>query len=69
MQLTDDQIKKYQILYYERFGVRLGRAEVCEKAESLVRMVELVYKPMTKDELTSIKKRRKEIFNNLKNNL
>ena len=62
MQLTDDQIKKYQILYYERFGVRLGRAGVCEKSESLVRMVELVYKPMTKHELALVNKRRKEIL-------
>lgn len=59
--LSDDQIKKYQILYYERFGFRLGRAEVCEKAESLVKVVELTYKPMTEKEFKMVKKRRKEL--------
>lgn len=59
--LSDDQIKKYQILYYERFGFRLGRAEVCEKAESLVRIVEMTYKPMNEKEAKMLKKRRKEM--------
>ena len=61
MSLTEDQIEKYQILYYERFGVRLGRAEVCEKAESLVRVVELTYKPITKKVLKQLQKRRREM--------
>ena len=64
--LSDDHIKKYQALYHERFGVELSRAEVCEKLESLVRMVELTYKPMTKAELKSLEKRRKELFGNSK---
>jgi hypothetical protein len=59
--LSDDQIKKYQILYYERFGVRLGRAEVCEKLESLVKVVELTYKPITKKEMKLLERRKKEL--------
>lgn len=59
--LSDDHIKKYQALYHERFGVELSRAEVCEKLESLVRMVELTYKPMTEKEMELVKKRRKEM--------
>lgn len=59
--LADDQIKKYRILYKERFGVELSRAEVCEKLESLVREVELTYLPMTEKEFEQLQKRRKEM--------
>lgn len=61
MQLNNEQIEKYQVLYYERFGVKLSRAEVCEKAESLVRVVEMTYKPMTEKEFKMVEKRRKEL--------
>ena len=64
--LSDDQIKKYQVLYHERFGVELSRAEVCEKAESLVRVVELTYKPMTEKEMKLVEKRRKKISKNFR---
>lgn len=63
MSLSEDQIKKYQILYYERFGVRLGHAEVCEKLESLVRMVEITYKPMTEKEFKQLQKRQRAMKN------
>lgn len=54
-------MKKYRILYKERFGVDLSRAKVCEKLESLVREVELTYIPMTKKDFEQLQKRRKEI--------
>jgi hypothetical protein len=64
MQLNEKQLKKYQELYEERFGIKLSFEEICEKAESLVRIVELTYKPMTKKELAMVEKRRKKLFNN-----
>jgi len=61
---SDAQIKKFQTTYKNHFGVELNCAEVSEKLESLVKMVELTYKPMTKKELAMIEKRRKKLFNN-----
>ena len=61
MQLTKEQVKKYQELYKERFGIELSNKEVLGKAESLVRIVELTYKPMTKQEFKRVQKRRAEL--------
>ncbi len=61
MSLTKAQLKKYRELYKERFGFDISKEEACEKAENLVRMVELVYKPMTKQELKQLQNRRKEL--------
>lgn len=61
MQLTKKQIRKYRELYNERFGVELSNKEVLEKTQSLVRMVELIYKPMTKKEFGQLQNRRMEL--------
>ena len=66
--LSNDHIKKYQALYHERFGVELSRAEVCEKLESLVKMVELTYKPITEKEMRLVERRRKKLSKNLGKN-
>ena len=64
MSLTNSQLKKFQTIYKNHFGVELSCAEAYEKSESLVRMVELTYKPMTEKELAMVEKRRKELLNN-----
>lgn len=43
--LTDEQIKKFQVLYKNRFGREIGKDEAYEKGINLVRLVEVVYKP------------------------
>jgi len=59
--LSDEQIKQFQILYKNRFGKEISREEAYEKGAKLVRLVELIYKPMTEDEYKQLQKRRKEI--------
>lgn len=61
MSLTKAQLKKYQELYKERFGFDISENETCEKAESLVRIVELTYEPMTAKEFEQLQKRRHEL--------
>ena len=58
--LSDEQIRKFQILYKNRFGKEISREEAYEKGAKLIRLVELIYKPMTEDEYKQIQKRRKE---------
>ncbi len=43
--LTDEQVKKFQVLYKNRFGKEIGKDEAYEKGVGLVRLVEVVYKP------------------------
>ena len=58
--LSDEQIKQFQILYKNRFGKEISREEAYEKGAKLLRLVELIYKPMTEDEYKQLQKRRRE---------
>ena len=60
MVLNDEQIKKFQTLYKNRFGKEISREEAYEKGVKLMRLVELTYKPMTQEEYELVEKRRKE---------
>jgi allophanate hydrolase subunit 1 len=48
--LSDEQIKEFQVLYKDRFGTEISRAAACEKGIKLVRLIELICKPMTEKE-------------------
>jgi len=61
--LTEDQIKTYQALYKNRFGKEIGRVEAIEKGTKLLRLVELIYAPMTEEEYRRLQKRRQETKN------
>lgn len=58
--LSDKQITKYQTLYKNRFGKEIGRKEAYEQGAKLIRLVELIYKPMTEEEYHRLQKRRQE---------
>ena len=53
--LSEDQILKFQNLYRERFGKEISRKEAYEKGIKLLRLVELIYKPITKKEYEQYK--------------
>jgi len=48
--LSDEQIIKFQTLYKNRFGKEISRAAACEKGIKLIRLIELICKPMTEKE-------------------
>lgn len=48
--LSDEQITKFQTLYKNRFGREISREEAYEKGAKLLRLFELIYKPMTEAE-------------------
>ncbi|MDD5688938.1 MAG: hypothetical protein PHQ76_01505 [Caldisericia bacterium] len=58
--LSEKQIKTFQMLYKNRFGKEISQEEAYEKGAKLIRLVELIYKPMTEDEYKQLQKRRKE---------
>ncbi len=41
--LSEEQIRKFQTLYKNRFGNEISRDEANEKGVKLIRLVELVY--------------------------
>jgi hypothetical protein len=60
MLLLDADIKKFQELYKARFGVDISNDEALAKGTQLLRLMELVYKPMSKEEYELVQKRRIE---------
>ncbi|HEX8974567.1 MAG TPA: hypothetical protein VF817_03720 [Patescibacteria group bacterium] len=63
MQLTDKQIEDFQLLWKNRFGYDLPRKEAFEQGTKLVRLMELIYQPMTVSDYEIIQKMRAERIN------
>ena len=61
MGLTDKDIVEFKKMYKKAFGKDLDDKEAYEKAINLIRMFELVYKPITKKEMEATIKRQKEL--------
>jgi hypothetical protein len=60
MQLSEEHITKFQKLYKAHFGEELSRAEAYEKGMKLLHLVELIYKPITKEQYEALQKIRRE---------
>lgn len=58
--LSGEQITKFQTLYRARFGRDISREEAYEQGVKLVRLVELIYQPMTETEYQRLQERRRE---------
>lgn len=56
--LSDEQITKFQTLYKKYFNKEINRKEAYEQGIKLVRLIELIYKPMTKKEYNQFQKGR-----------
>jgi hypothetical protein len=63
MYLTDKQITKFQDIYRQSFGKELSREEALDKGIKLVRLMQITYKSMTKQEFDNIEKRRHKLTN------
>lgn len=57
--LSGEQITKFQTLYKNRFGKDINREEAYEQGVKLIRLVELVYQPMTEAEYQRLQERRR----------
>jgi len=57
MQLSELKIKQFQELYKDRFNVELSKQEALEKSEKLIRLLELIYKPITKKQLHQLQEK------------
>jgi len=58
--LSDDQIRKFQLLWKNRFGKEISKEEAYEKGAKLLRLIELIFKPITEAEYQKLQERRRE---------
>lgn len=69
MQLSDDDIAKFQMLYKSRFGTEISKENAYSQGIKLLRLMSIVYKPMTQEDYELVEKRRKETLPLLQNKL
>lgn len=50
MQLTEEDIEEFRDLYERKCGRRIEKAEAQAKAISLIRLMQIVYRPLTDEE-------------------
>ena len=58
--LSHEQITKFQALYKNRFDKEISQEEAYEQGVKLMRLIELIYKPMTESEYQQLQERREE---------
>lgn len=63
MNLTDKQITRFQAIYKARFHQDLSRDKAYDMGIKLVRLMQIVYKPMTEVEYQKLQARRKQTVN------
>lgn len=61
--LSEEKVKSYQELYKSRFGKEISYEEAYEQGTKLLRLVEIIYKPMAKVEYQELQERREQIKN------
>lgn len=59
MVIPDEDIISFQELYKKHFGKEISREDAYEQGIKLLRLMSLVYQPMTVDEFNRIQERRK----------
>lgn len=60
MQIPQEHLNKFKKLYKKKFDIELSDSEALSKATDLIRLIEIIYKPMTEAEYEKLQKRRAE---------
>ena len=58
--LSDEQVAKFQDIYRKRFGKEISKADALEKGIKLVRLMKIIYNPITEQELAELQERRRQ---------
>ena len=54
--ISSEQIKKFQGLYKKHFGKEISSEEAYQSATKLLRLVEIIYKPLTQEEYKMVQR-------------
>lgn len=61
MYLTDSEVSQFQSIYRQQFGKEISQEDARERGTKLVRLFEIIYKPVTIDDHKMVQRRRKEL--------
>lgn len=57
MQLPESKIRQFQVLYKKRFGIELSKEQALEKGLILIRQMQIIYQPITKEQLRQLEEK------------
>lgn len=60
MVLSDEDISSFQAIYRKRFGREISKEDAYEKGIKLLRLMSIVYQPITEAEYQNLEVRRQE---------
>lgn len=63
MNISEAQLTNFKALYKKHFGEELSQEDAYEKALKLVRIMQLIYKPITKKQYQQVIKRQQQMLN------
>lgn len=62
MIISDEKLEEFRNIYREHYGKDISRQDAYEQAIKLVRMISVIYDPMTKAEFLEVHKRGQELW-------
>lgn len=62
MKITDERLDEFIAIYKERFGVELSKEEALPKAQALMNVMWLIYKPMTEEQKKNVSERQLKLL-------
>ena len=55
MQLSDSEIKEFQLIYFQTFGMEVSREEAIRSGSKLIRLLQILYpEPITQEEFDNL---------------
>lgn len=58
--LSEQEVKEYMAIYKKIYGKEISYEEAIVQGTKLLRLVKLIYKPMTEQEYNQVRKRRQD---------
>ncbi len=62
MEISPEQLDRFRAIYRAKFGIDLMPQEALEKAIPLLRLMQIVYQPMTEADLARVRARQETLL-------
>jgi RecA-family ATPase len=60
MQIPEEKIEELQRIYKKNYNIELSKEEAVERGREILEFMDLIYEPLTKQDLKDVRERRKE---------
>ena len=67
MVLTNDDIKKFQTIYFNQFGKTISKEDAYEQGIKLLSLMKIIHKPMNQEEMKRVQEHRRATAHILQN--